>query len=76
MSSEAELVMSIWENMRDHLPNAKRPDLAKDLLYAFAEFGFDAADLSPIIDEDHDLTTAYEAVFVVEDDDESFDEED
>jgi hypothetical protein len=79
MSSEAELVISIWESMRDHIPHQKRTDLAKDLISAFAEYGFDSVELASIVDEDPDLTLAYEEVFAAEEDEdedeESFDEE-
>lgn len=63
MSSEAELVMTIWEVMRDQLPAGKRGDFAKDLLYAVAQYGFEAGDLASILDEDPELTDAYEEVF-------------
>ena len=63
MSSEAELVMTLWEAMRDQLPAGKRSDFAKDLLYAVAQYGFEADDLLSILDEDPELTDAYEEVF-------------
>ncbi len=72
MSSEAELVIDIWENIRDHLPASKRFDFARDLIYAFAEYGFSAVDLADIVDEDPDLCAAYENVFEVEPDEEEF----
>ena len=63
MSSEAELVVSIWEVVRDIVPHAKRGDIAKDLLFAFADFGFEATELVSIADEDPDLGDAFEEVF-------------
>jgi len=72
MSSEAELVLNVWETVRDHLPHAKRPEIAKDVLYAFADW-FDAAELASIVDEDPDLSDAYDEVFP--DDEEPSDEE-
>jgi hypothetical protein len=76
MSSEVELVMTIWENIRDHVPHAKRSEIASDLISAFAGYGFDAADLATIVDEDPDLAQAYEEVFSEdEDDDEIIEEE-
>jgi hypothetical protein len=74
MSSEAELVLSVWEAVREVVPHTKRSDLCKRIIYAFAEFGFDADDLESIIDEDADLTEAYEEVFLDEED-EPIDEE-
>jgi hypothetical protein len=76
MSSEAELVISIWEAIREVIPHTKRLDLSTRLLYAFAEYGFDAADLESIVDEDPDLTEAYQEVFLDEEDaEESTDEQ-
>lgn len=77
MSSEAELVISVWETVRDHLPASKRGDLAIDLLSAFSDFGFTASELAAIVDEDPDLTDAYEDVFdsVEKDEDDEYEEE-
>lgn len=74
MSSESQLVLDVWEAVRDHLPHGKRPAIAEDLLYAFSEFGFEAGDLASIVDEDPDLTTAYEEVFPGLEDEEEADE--
>lgn len=74
MSSEAELVLTIWESVREQLPQSKRMDFATDLLYALAEFGFEASDLVSIVDEDPELTAAYEEVFPPIEEDDSDDE--
>lgn len=63
MSGEAELVVNIWEAVRDHLPHNKRADVARDLLEAFADFGFEPAELASIADEDPDLSEAFDEVF-------------
>lgn len=63
MPNEVELVLAVWESVRDHLPHARRADIAKDLLFAFAEFGFEPAELAPIADEDPDLGNAFDEVF-------------
>ena len=63
MSNEAELVIGVWEAVRDVLPHNKRADIARDLLYAFADFGFEATELVSIADEDPDLSEAFEEVF-------------
>lgn len=75
MSSEAELVMGVWEAVRDTLPHNKRVDIAKDLLVAFADFGFEAAELVSIADEDPDLNEAFDDVFPPPDMDEEDPEE-
>lgn len=63
MSNEVELVLAVWEAVRDHVPHTRRGDIAKDLLYAFAEFGFEPAELASIADEDPDLSMAFDEVF-------------
>lgn len=75
MSSEMELVVGVWEVVRDNVPHNKRGDVAKDLLAAFADFGFEAAELAAITDEDPDLAEAFDEVFPdIEFDDDEADE--
>ena len=74
MSSEAELVIQVWDVVRENLPHGKRADIAKDILYAFADYGFEPSDLASIADEDPVLEDAYNEVFEEELGDE--DEED
>ena len=71
MSSEAQLILGVWEVVRDHLPHGKRAVIAQDLLYAFQEYGFESGDCTTIIDEDPDLAAAFDEVFLEDDDDES-----
>jgi hypothetical protein len=70
MSSEAQVILDVWEVVRDHLPHGKRATIAQDILHAFQEYGFEGADCATIVDEDPDLAAAFEEVFD-EDDDES-----
>jgi hypothetical protein len=70
MSSEAQLVLDVWEVVRDNVPHTKRGTVAQDILYAFLEYGFEAADCASIVDEDPDLASAYDEVFADDDDDE------
>jgi len=69
------LVISVWEAVRDTIPHTKRSDVAKDLLYAFADFGFEPAELVSIADEDPDLNQAFEEVFPSSEYDEDDDSE-
>lgn len=73
MSSESELVLAVWEAVRDNLPYAKRSEIAKDVMYAFAEW-FDADELATVVDEDPDLRDAYEEVYPPIEDEEDEDE--
>ena len=74
MSSETELVLAVWEAVRDHLPYTKRSEIAKDVLYAFTDW-FDADELAPIVDEDPDLRDAYEEVYAPVEEEESEEDE-
>jgi hypothetical protein len=76
MSSEAELVINVWESIADDLPAQKRADIAREMLYAFADFGFTAADLAAIVDDYPELRYAFEEVFEpMEEDDEVFEDD-
>jgi hypothetical protein len=76
MSNEVELVIAVWEAVRDHLPHQKRADIAKDMLYAFSDFGFEPAELASILDEDPDLNAAFDEVYPPPDYDDDEDESD
>lgn len=69
MKSEANLVLRIWDEVRDHIAPAKRADVALTLLRCFEEYGFDERDLADISDEDAVLARAYALAFDVEEDD-------
>lgn len=70
MSSEAQVILDVWEAVRDHIPHAKRAAIAQDVLIAFCEYGFEGPDCATIVDEDPDLAAAFEEVFL------EFEEED
>lgn len=70
MRNENDLVFSVWEIMRDHIPAGKRIDAAISLYRSFIDFGFEAADFSMASDEDDTLKAAYALVFHPDDEDE------
>ena len=72
--NDTQLVLDIWEAVRDSVPVAKRAEVANGILRAFADYGFEAREICDIVDEDDDLEQAFEEVFEGEMDDE--DEED
>lgn len=74
MTSEAQLVLAVWEAARDHVPHGKRTAIAEDILYAFVDFGFEADEISTIVDEDPSLAAAFGHVFPDEEDDDEQDE--
>lgn len=68
MSNEAQVILDVWEAVRDHLPHGKRALIAQEVLYAFEEYGFEASDCASVVDEDPDLATAFGQVFADLDD--------
>lgn len=63
MSNDTQLILDIWETVRDILPATKRAEVANGILRAFSEYGFEARDISGIADEDSDLEEAYYEIF-------------
>ena len=63
IKSESNLVIEVWEQVRDYLPAARRQEAAVGIIRAFVEFGFDKEDFSDIIDEDDVLTAAFNEAF-------------
>lgn len=63
MNNESNLVLEIWELVRDQLPAARRVDIASGVLRAFVEFGMEQGDLGDLVDEDPYLARAFYEVF-------------
>jgi len=63
MSGEAQVILEVWDTVRDFIPVSKRSDAAKIILKSFADYGFEAADIIEIADEDENLAEAYEIIF-------------
>lgn len=76
MSSEAQLILDVWEVVRDNVPHTKRPGMAEELLTCFAEYGFEAVDVASIADEDPELEAAYASVYADDLEDEEEEEDD
>jgi hypothetical protein len=72
IKSESNLVIEIWEHVRDSIPSARRHDAATGIIKSFVEFGFEKEDFSDIVDEDDILTAAYNEVFNEGDEDVDF----
>lgn len=68
MKNESNLVLEIWDMVRDHIPVAKRLEHAISIVRAFEEYGMDARDLADVVDEEPYLTRAYREVFDQEED--------
>lgn len=63
MKIESNLTMELWEIVKDYVPASQRTDVAISILKSLEDFGFDANDLTDILDEDDHLTSAYRAIF-------------
>lgn len=63
MRSETQLIVEIWDLVRDTLPVARRLETAIQMLRAFEEFGFEPETLADLEDEDVYLARAYEDLY-------------
>jgi len=63
MNNDAQLVIDVWEAVRDNLPANKRSDTALAILRAFQSYGFEDRDIELIVDEDDDLEEAFYVVY-------------
>jgi hypothetical protein len=63
ISSESNLVIELWEHIREHITPSRRKEVAIHLLREFTEFGFEKEDLADIVDEDSTLGEAYTEFF-------------
>lgn len=63
ISNEAQLIISIWESVRDTIPANKREELAENIVSAAYDYGFEISDIQDICDEDQDLSNAFEIVY-------------
>lgn len=69
MNGETQLMIELWEAVRDHLPASKRVDAAENMMIALQEYGIDGPELSGVVEEDPDLAEAFATVFHDDDDD-------
>jgi len=61
--NDTQLVLDVWEAVRDSVPVAKRPEVANGIMRAFADYGFEAREICDVVDEDDDLEQAFVDVF-------------
>lgn len=55
MSSEAEMVIEIWENIKESVKNSDKKDVATSIIQAMLNYGFEYKELAHIEDEDEML---------------------
>lgn len=74
MTNETSLVLEIWNVVSEQVQATKKQDIAVDIVRAFAEYGFEASDLTDLKFEDPYLEVACEIVFEENEEDEEEDE--
>ena len=63
MSNEVQLILDVWEAVRDNLPVNKRSEAAHGIMQAFFDFGFESREICGAADEDNDLEEAFYDVY-------------
>ncbi len=63
MNGESELIINIWDKIKDYIPASKRGDMALSILKNFEEFGFDRNEMRFVGEEDKYLAKAYEDLY-------------
>lgn len=76
MKPESNLVVEIWDLVRDQIQPTRRLDTAVAILRACEEFGMEERDLQDIVDEDNYLSRAFHDVFDVETDSDNSNDDD
>lgn len=75
MKTESQLIIEIWDLVRDQIQPARRLETAVGIIRACEEAGFDERDLEDVLDEDAYLTRAYRDVFDAEEDSDDYNED-
>ena len=73
MTSESQAIVALWDLVRDHVPQARRLEIAISFLREFEEYGFEKREMLDIVDEDPYLKRAFYDIF--EEDEEEQDED-
>jgi hypothetical protein len=74
---EVEMLLELWDSVKDFIPSKSRDDVAEEFLSTLINFGVEAKELGIIAEEDRNLHNAYEALFgmeIVDDEDEDDDD--
>jgi len=61
--SDSQLILDIWDVVRDYTPVAKRAECALGIMRAFYDYGFESREIIDIVDEDDDLHQAFYEVY-------------
>lgn len=60
---EAELALELWNAVRDFIPAGKRDAVAEEFLSKFENFGVDPLELADVVDEDRNLSNAFQELY-------------
>lgn len=75
MTSESQVIVELWDLVRDHIPTARRLEIAISFLRSFEEFGFEQRDMQDIVDEDPYLKRAFYDLYEEEEEEEEDDDD-
>lgn len=70
MNSESELLITIWDSVKQYVPSRQQQDVALILFKALEEFGIEGRDLGAGAEEDDVLQKTYNDLYNHEDEDE------
>jgi hypothetical protein len=60
---EAELALELWNAVRDFIPASKRDAVAEEFLSKFENFGVNPEELADVVEEDRNLSNAFEELY-------------
>ncbi len=66
MTNESQLLLLIWEAVRDNVKADKRLEIASQIVRAFEDAGFDPGDLGEAAEEDRIIDQAYRELYIGE----------
>jgi hypothetical protein len=61
--NDAQLVIDIWDTVRDNVTASKRTEVAIGIMRAVLEYGMEANEIASVADEDKDLEEAFFEVY-------------
>ncbi len=79
ISNEAQLVIEVWDYVKEFMPAKRRQEIAASILKSFENYGFDPSDMKDIMYEEDEavLAKAYQELYEyeIEEEDEFIDDE-
>lgn len=67
METNGAVVLEIWELIVEHLPSAKREEVANKVVKIFSDYGVEQADFESVKGEDSHLDAAIDNIYEMAD---------